>query len=317
MSFGLRTLYRVLSPAGTRARLTILIFHRVLARKDPLLPWDPDVEEFDDILRFLDDHCTVLPLSEAVVRLEAGTLPATAASITFDDGYADNAEVALPALQRRRQHATFFISTAYLDGGRMFNDDIIEAVRNAPAGEIDLRDWDLEGYAIGDVASRVSCYSAILRKLKYFPHERRTSAARAIARRYDVPDGSSLMMTTPQLRELHAAGFEIGGHTHTHPILELQSDVDAEHEISGGKETLERLLGTKIKLFAYPNGSPGTDFSARHGEMARRAGFAAAVSTLAAAARRGNDIFELPRFLPWDRTPLKFGLRWAANLARS
>ncbi|HET7031789.1 MAG TPA: polysaccharide deacetylase family protein [Casimicrobiaceae bacterium] len=317
MSWGLRSLYRVLSPAGTRARLSILIFHRVLARKDPLLPWDPDVEEFDDVLRFLDDHCTVLPLSEAVERLEAGTLPSAAASITFDDGYADNAEVALPLLHGHGHRATFFVSTGYLDGGRMFNDDIIEAVRNAPAGEIDLRDSGLESYTIGDTASRVACYSAVLRKLKYFPHQRRTDAARSIARRYDVPDSSSLMMTSPQLRDLHAAGFEVGGHTHTHPILELQSDADAEREISGGKESLERLLGTKIKLFAYPNGIPSTDFSARHAAMARRAGFAAAVSTLPAAARRGNDIFGLPRFLPWDRTPLKFGLRWAANLARS
>jgi peptidoglycan/xylan/chitin deacetylase (PgdA/CDA1 family) len=317
MSGGLRLLYRVLSPAGTRARLSILIFHRVLPAKDPLLPWDPDVEEFDRILRFLDEHFTVLRLSEAIERLQAGSLPAASAAVTFDDGYADNAEVALPLLQRHGHRATFFIATGYLDGGRMFNDDIIEAFRNAPAGEIDLREAGLETYAIGDPASRVSSYSAVLRKLKYFPHERRAHTAREIARRYDVPDASSLMLTTRQLREVHRAGFDVGGHTHTHPILELQSDADAEREISGGKQKLEELIGASVGLFAYPNGIPITDYSTRHAAMARRAGFTGAVSTFAGAAQRGADVFELPRFLPWDRSPLKFGLRWARHLARA
>ena len=317
MGWGLRLLYRTFSPAGRRARLSILIFHRVLAVKDPLLPWDPDVEDFERILRFLDEHFTVLSLSDAIERLEKGALPGAAASITFDDGYADNAEVALPLLQRHGHRATFFIATGYLDGGRMFNDDIIEAVRIARPGEIDLRDAGLASYQIDDDASRVRCYSDILRKLKYFPHDLRTRSAREIARRYGVPDNSSLMMTSGQLRGLHSAGFEVGGHTHTHPILELLPDRQAEREIVEGKDSLERLLGTKIEIFAYPNGIPNTDYSTRHAVMARRAGFSAAVSTAVGSARRGGDMFQLPRFLPWDRSPLRFGLRWAANLARS
>ncbi|MCK7493591.1 MAG: polysaccharide deacetylase family protein [Comamonadaceae bacterium] len=55
-------------------------------------------------------------------RLGEGTLPARALAITFDDGYADNHDVALPILRRHGLNATFFVATGFLDGGIMWND---------------------------------------------------------------------------------------------------------------------------------------------------------------------------------------------------
>jgi hypothetical protein len=115
--------------AGADAKLSILIYHRVLPVPDPLFPTETTVESFDAQLGLLKSLFNVLPLPEAVARLKAGTLPARAASITFDDGYADNFTRALPILQKHGLHATFFIATAYLDGGRMFNDTVIESIR--------------------------------------------------------------------------------------------------------------------------------------------------------------------------------------------
>ncbi|MEO8027613.1 MAG: polysaccharide deacetylase family protein [Bryobacteraceae bacterium] len=313
----LADVYRLVSPAGARARLSILIFHRVLPQPDPLLPWDPDTARFDAILRFIGEHFVVLPLRDAVERLQRGDLPAAAACITFDDGYADNVTLALPSLQRHGLHATFFIATAFLDGGRMWNDDVIEAVRTIPPGRLDLRDLGLAEYEIGDSASRVEGYTTMLNGLKYLDHRRRAEIAAEIARRSGVPIASSLMMTTRQLRELHAAGFEIGGHTCTHPILENLADRDAEREMADGKDRLESLLGSRVECFAYPNGLPGKDYSARHAEMAKRVGFSTAVSTFMAAARRGADVYQLPRFLPWGRSRMRFAARWAMQLARS
>ena len=62
-------------------------------------------------------------------------LPSRSVAVTFDDGYADNARIALPILREERVPATFFIATAYLDGGRMWNDTVIEAVRRLVPGE--------------------------------------------------------------------------------------------------------------------------------------------------------------------------------------
>jgi hypothetical protein len=46
----------------------------------------------------------------------------------------------------------------------------------------------------------------------------------------------------------------------------------------------------------------------------RRAGFDAAFSTAWGAATAGADVFQLPRFTPWDRTRTRFGLRLLRNL---
>lgn len=103
-----KTLARVLAPGGPRGRLSILIFHRVLAHPDSVMRCDPDAAQFELIIGWLKQWFNVLPLDEAVARLNAHSLPPRAAAITFDDGYADNYAVAMPILQRHGLSATFF-----------------------------------------------------------------------------------------------------------------------------------------------------------------------------------------------------------------
>lgn len=313
-----RTLYRLLSPAGNKGQLSIFIFHRVLADADPLLPFEPSAEQFTWMARHFARSYSVLPLGEAVRRLQDGTLPAAAATITFDDGYADNFQVAWPILQRYALPATFFIATAFLDGGRMWNDDIIETVRNMPDGYLNLDAFGLGTHNLCDTTSRIRCYESILGKLKYFEHFQRMDTARQIALQAGLPATSNLMMTRNELRSLQASGAEIGAHTHTHPILECLSDTQARAEIEQGKYELESILGSPVRVFAYPNGVPTRDCSRRHAVMAKKIGFEAAVTTeqkLVSAA--SADLFQLPRFTPWDRTPLRFAARNLIELFRA
>ena len=128
-----KSIASALSPGGPQARWSILIFHRVLSQPDPLFPGEQDARRFNETLSWVERWFRVLPLDEAVSGLRNGTLPARAAAITFDDGYADNATNALPILQRHKMAATFFIATSFMDGGRMWNDSIIEAVRGCRA----------------------------------------------------------------------------------------------------------------------------------------------------------------------------------------
>ena len=317
MSIGAyRPLLRVLSPAGRRARLFVFIFHRVVATHDALLPVEPDAGQFDWMVRFIGRNFTVLPFGEAVDRLGRGELPAAAASITFDDGYHDNFSVALPILRRHGLPATFFIATGFLDGGRMWNDDIIAAVR-ASHGSVDWSQEGLGRHELGSPAARLACLGAVLGRLKYFPHKQRSEIAQRIARRSGVAPESALMMRTAEVRALRAAGMEVGAHTRTHPILSRVDDDQAWAEIAGGKADLEAILGEPVHVFAYPNGNPQRDMSAAHVDMIRSAGFRAAATTAHGVGRQDTEPLLMPRFTPWDRSPFRFAARCALVLGAS
>ena len=106
----------------------------------------------------------------------------------------------------------------------------------------------------------------------------------------------------------------IGAHTVSHPILSRVSEDKARAEMAESKERLEAIIGRKVALFAYPNGKPGTDYTGVHVRLAREAGFEAACSTGWGAATTGCDIYQIPRFTPWDRAGWRYALRLARNL---
>ena len=312
----LRFVFGALSPAGRRARLSVLIFHRVLPRTDALFPGEPDAARFDAQLRLLKRWFDILPLPDAVAAMQDGRLPARALAITFDDGYADNCTVALPVLRRHALRATFFIATAYLDGGRMWNDTVIESLRLCSLSTIDLGALGLGIFSLGSTVERRAAIASILDTMKYLPLRERDAKVEALAELCGGALPNDLMLTSTQILQLRAAGMTIGAHTVNHPILARQPDADAWSEIAGGKQALERILGEPVTLFAYPNGKPCRDYLPAHVRMAREIGFEAAFSTAHGTVGAGEGSFEIPRFTPWDRTPLRYGLRMARNLTR-
>ena len=312
---GVRGFTRVLSTARG-PRLSILIFHRVLPRHDRLRPGEPDAEAFEARMTWLAAGFRVLPLVEAVRRLRDGSLPANAACITFDDGYADNATIAAPILARLRLTATFFIASGFLDGGRMWNDTVIESVRIAEAPTLDLTAIDGGTWAVSSDGERLAAIDGLLNRLKYLDQAERQAKVDAIAAAVGLPARSELMMTRQQVRELRRHGMSIGAHTVTHPILTtLPIDV-ARREIVDGRRDLEETLNERVKLFAYPNGKPTRDYDATHVALVRELGFDAAVSTAWGVSARHSDPFQLARFTPWDAGVHRFGLRLAQNLMR-
>ena len=311
-----RLLASVFSPAGRRAALSILIFHRVLPVCDPLFPEEPDRKRFDEILGWLAGSFNVISLDRAVRDLEAGCLPARAVAITFDDGYEDNFSVALPLLQKHGLNATFFVSSGFLDGGRMWNDTIVESIRRFSGDVIDLGAIGLGQFPAREWREKRQAINALLPRLKYLSPEERLAQANALARicTADLPD--DLMMSSEQVRGLRAAGMVVGAHTLNHPILAQVEEAVARNEIEGSKVQLEAILSEPVSLFAYPNGKPGRDYTGIHARMVREAGFTAAVSTSIGAARSATDLMQLPRFTPWDRSELRFGLRLVDNMRK-
>lgn len=298
------------------ARLVILTYHRVLAAPDPLFPDEIDAAVFDLQLRALKRFFNVVPLAEAIERLRERRLPARAVSITFDDGYRDNHDVAMPVLARHGLPATLFLSTGYLDGGIFWNDVVIESVRRAGADSLDLGDVGLGEWRVRSPEEKRTAITALIRDLKYRPSAERANLVAAIAdaARVDLP--SDLMLEARHLDAMMRSGFELGAHTVSHPILTSLEDVDAEREIAQSRDDIESLTGRAPRLFAYPNGRYHRDFGDREVGMVSNLGFDAAVSTDWGVATPGSPLFRLPRFSTWRQTGARFVCRISREFVR-
>ncbi len=295
-------------------RLSIFIFHRVLPSKDPIFPDEPDAARFDEMMGWIASWFNVLPLETAVDALKAGKLPRRSAAITFDDGYADNHDVALPILQRHGLTATFFIATGFLDGGRMWNDTIIESVRHCKQPQLDLTPLKLGCHGIVSSEQQRSAIETIISQIKYRTLAERLEITEHVAELAKVQPANNLMMTSLHVQAMRDAGMQIGAHTVSHPILSRADSKTAYEEIATSKTILESLLRQPVRTFAYPNGKPGSDYLPEHPEIVRKLGFSLAVSTAWGAARQSTDQFQLPRFTPWRQTRVGFASQVAKNL---
>ncbi|MEZ5571767.1 MAG: polysaccharide deacetylase family protein [Halioglobus sp.] len=299
---------------GTRAqqRLSILIYHRVLPKRDPMRPGEPTVEEFDWQMRLLSRYFSPLSLVDAVERLQAGSLPDNAICITFDDGYGDNERYAMPVLQKYSIPATVFISTAFLNGGRMWNDSIIEILRNFTGSNLDLREMGLDQYQVESQTQRVAAVEDIIHKIKHLDPDVRAALVAEIETHVEcLPN--NLMLSDEQILNLARNNVTIGAHTVNHPILSSITMESARSEIQGSKDYLESLLQQSVEVFAYPNGRPDLDYGSEHRELVKELGFKAAVSTHWGVSTRHSDRLQLPRFTPWDKHEWKFALRLFAS----
>lgn len=310
----LKTVFQLAAPSGNNARLSILIFHRVLSEPDPLFPGELDTLRFEQVMCWVKEWFNVLKLDEAIAKLYSGDLPHRSAAITFDDGYADNFTNALPILKKHGLSATFFIATGFLDGGRMWNDTIIESIRGVTVPDIDGKSMGLGILPLNTIDEKRSALARIIPAVKHLPVEERSEMVAHIAECCRAVLPNDLMLSTRQLQQLQAEGAGIGAHTVSHPILATLDDAIAKREIADSRDHLEGILRERIGLFAYPNGKLGSDYSRTHANIVKSLGFDAAVATNWGTCTKASDIFQLPRFSPWDSSRWRFGLRLLMNM---
>lgn len=120
------------------------------------------------------------------------------------------------------------------------------------------------------------------------------------------------LLDWPALRELAAAGFEIGSHTFTHPRLDRAPADRLEYEIAGSRRALEDGIGAPVTTLAYP-------FGAHHPASVAlaRAHYQAACTTRMATARASHDRHRLPRLdVYYLREPRRFA-RFGTPLGRA
>jgi len=275
-------------------------------------PSEPTVDVFSWQMELISRFFNPLSLSDALESLHLGRLPPRAVCVTFDDGYADNATIALPVLKIWNIPATVFVSSGYINGGRMWNDTVIECMRRFSGRILDLSELGLGKYQIYTDQDRLTVAEGLLGKIKYL----------SLAKRQEVLDfieicvpslPHDLMLSSQQILNLANDGIEIGGHTKNHPILATLSVDQARQEIESNRSDLTSITSRPVRYFAYPNGIPGKDYQREHRNLVEGIGFDAALSTVRGVSNELSDKFQLPRFTPWDKSPGKFMLRLLGN----
>lgn len=309
----LRQLFSLLTRNSGQA-LTILQFHKIPRDFDPLVPGELLLERFETVLDFFVEQMTVLPLTEALQRVKAGTLKKNVVALTFDDGYPEWAELVAPLLKRRNLSATFYVTTEQLDGNALWHERIAAAVRAAPKQGFRLPKG-FSGYESplnNQTRSRLVLH--LQERLKYMPLAEREVAIRNLEAQAETPLQLPKNFSSEQVRYLHSQGFEIGAHTVRHPILVKVDDREALEEIGGAKETLEAIIAGKVTSFAYPNGLVDRDFSERDVKLAKKCGYESAVITGGGVVDRNTNLMLLPRFTPWGPSQSRMALQIARNL---
>lgn len=283
--------------------LAVLMYHRVLpaaeARFYPLASLALPVEAFEEQTAWLAANCDVRPLGEAAAGLEpsdGGQRPLI--SLTFDDGYADNAEIVTPILERHGLRATFFVTTGFVQKAKPMWFDIAaeawmrgtadarEAMMfslpkrsNGPSGRLtDIRAW-MQGLKSARPAERMACI------------ERASQMASG-----EMESTRYRPMFCKQLADLRVRGHEVGSHTVTHPILPQLDDDELHRELVESKAMLEEWIGGEVRGFCYPNG----DFDERVKKAVIDAGYRYACTTRPGMNRRNADPVLLKRI---DITP--------------
>ena len=218
--------------AAGMAPVSVLFYHRV-ADHQPT-PWTISTTMFGRQMRWLKNRYDMLSLDEAQRRLRSRVNRRPAVCITFDDGYADNCDQAIPLLLRERIPCTYFVCNHHVETGELFPHD-------AAAG-------------------------------------------------YDFAPN-----TIQQLRNMAAAGIEIGAHTRNHVDVAAIDDERVLHdEIVTAGEDLEREIGSPVRYFACPFGMP-KNLSNRAFDMAREAGYRGVCSAYGAYNFPLDDPFHLRR----------------------
>ncbi len=139
-------LSRTLARSG-RMPIAILFYHRVA--DDVVNNWTISRRGFVRHLDWLEQHFDIVGLDEAQLRIQSSYNNRPTVAITFDDGYAENCDFAIPELCRRNIPATYFVASQFVKTGDPFAHDVKAGFPLVPNSIDELRDISSRGIEIG------------------------------------------------------------------------------------------------------------------------------------------------------------------------
>jgi peptidoglycan/xylan/chitin deacetylase (PgdA/CDA1 family) len=298
--------WRALSAPADRP--VVLMYHRVARVGHD--PWDLAVapDRFADQIERLARQRRIVELDWLAAELAAGRSPRNVAAITFDDGYLDVLENAVPVLERHGAPATFYLPTRLLGRpGEFWWDAIVRVILGAPElpAEFVLPfGTGPRRYATPErpTGPRTDLHLAVWRDLQLCEDAERRDIVAALEAQVPAarpaPPGDRPMTLAETERLVASPIATIGAHTLTHPSLPARPAADLEHEVVTSCRDAAEIAGRPVRGFAYPYGN----YDARARAAVRKAGLAHAVTTEHGRALPGGDPNRLPRIQvgDWD-----------------
>ena len=229
-----------------RRGMIVLTFHRVL--EDDGLRQTASLagmivrrSTFADFLKYAAATCEFADLVQEPNWTPGSRLKL---SLTFDDGWSDNASVAFPLASASQAPMLIFIVPERMGSALPFWPE-----RAAALLEHTFR-------TVGR-SLEASYIEQTIESLKGLPASERDQRLEQLAAEHSVPESApdvDRTMTWEQARQLAQLGVRFGSHTSTHEILTAVPLDQAEQEICGSRGRIEHELDKACELFSYPNG---------------------------------------------------------------
>ena len=262
--------------------MVVLTYHRIAepgtdSFYDPVVSATPKL--FRAQVKWLRDHMHILTLEELDGLIGSGApLREPTAFLTFDDGYRDNIDVAVPILRECGVPATFFIPTEFFESPKLFWwDHVAYVMKQSRMRHIDLK-WtsgDVEPLLSIDLdnVTRDTAITTIIRAIlddtiadvPWFLEQFAVEAKVAVDQ-----EGLSraLFMSWEQVRNLadSGAGLTVGSHGHTHQKLakldeESQLCVSWRYRNKSWKNRSARSAGLGLSVWLAGHLYPGDQAS--------------------------------------------------------
>jgi len=191
-------------------------------------------------------------------------LPPNPVLVTFDDGYRDNAEVALPILQKHGVSAVFFVTTQYVTDRRLFWWDRASLLMKRTQREVLELTYPVKRrIEVGtDERSRAKGLKNALAPVKAhfgldvrrYLDELEAATGVAFGRAEETKLADQHVMSWDQVRSLRDGGMAVQSHTRSHRILGTLDEAALADELGGAREELMAQLKSDVFAVAYPVG---------------------------------------------------------------
>ena len=278
----------------TRGEGVILTFHHVSPDPSSVLPENAGLSitpGFLDatlaLLRQLDYD--IIPLDGVAARLENPVPGRPFAVLTFDDGYRDNRDHALPVLKRHAAPFTLFVCAGFAErSAPLWWLDLEDAVMRLDAVRVALPDGGFAA-ATGSRREKLAALRALYWRLRQQDEPVLRGAVAALAKAAGVDPLARVARLCMAWDELRAFAAEplagIGAHSLSHPRLARLDEGAARYEMAASRARILAGIGIEPRHFAYPVGDAGSA-GPREFALAETLGFEAAVTTVPGVVRR-------------------------------